>query len=32
MGVSGMTCFNREDVCSKGKKDLVILRRLGRLG
>ena len=32
MDVSGMACFNREDVCSKGKKDLVILRRLSRLG
>ena len=29
MGVSGMACFNCEDVCSK---DLVILCRLGRLG
>ena len=29
MGVSGMACFKREDVCSKGK---IILRRLGRLG
>ena len=29
MGVSGMACFNRKDVCSKGKKDL---HRLGTLG